>query len=133
MLELIGVLLVIVCILLAITVMVQNPKGGGLSSTFGGGNQVLGVQKTTNFLEKTTWAMAIALLVLVMGTHVVGNPQGNGDTLQIDSQVIQDAATPSAEQGLDINDAIETKTEAPAATTPVTTEGTESTKTEEAK
>ena len=125
MLELIGVLLIIVCILLVITVMVQNPKGGGLSSTFGGGNQVLGVQKTTNFLEKTTWAMAIALLVLVVGTHMVGNPQSEGDTIQIDNQVLQDAAAPSAEQGLDIDDAVETTT--PEATTPATTEGTETT------
>ena len=130
MLELIGVLLVIVCILLVITVMVQNPKGGGLSSTFGGGNQVLGVQKTTNFLEKTTWAMAIALLVLVMGTHLVGNPQGEGDNVQIDSQVLQDAAQPSAEQGLDINDATEIPTETAPATT---TEGTESTDAEGTK
>jgi len=124
MLELIGVLLIIVCLLLAITVMVQNPKGGGLSSTFGGGNQVLGVQKTTNFLEKTTWAMAIALLVLVMGTHIVGNPNGNGNGVQIDREVLQDAAAPAAGgEGLDVEDAVqETPTQE---ATPVSTEETE--------
>ena len=85
---LIGVLIVLVCVLLGITVMVQNPKGGGLSSTFGGGNQVLGVQKTTNFLEKMTWAMAVALFVLVVGSHLIGNPQGEGDKIEINQEIL---------------------------------------------
>ena len=50
--------------------MVQNPKGGGLSSSFGGGggSQSVGggVQSTTNFLDKSTWALSIALLALVL-------------------------------------------------------------------
>ena len=41
--------------------MVQNPKGGGLSSTFAGSNQILGVKKTNDFLEKATWTLAIAV------------------------------------------------------------------------
>jgi len=48
--------------------MVQNPKGGGLSSSFGGqGSQSLGgVQNTTNFLDKSTWTLAIALGALIL-------------------------------------------------------------------
>ncbi len=48
--------------------MVQNPKGGGLSSSFGGaGSQNLGgVQNTTNFLDKSTWTLAIALFALIL-------------------------------------------------------------------
>jgi len=48
--------------------MVQNPKGGGLSSSFGGGgSQALGgVQNTTNFLDKSTWGLAIALFALIL-------------------------------------------------------------------
>ncbi len=48
--------------------MVQNPKGGGLSSSFGGGgSQSLGgVQNTTNFLDKSTWGLAIALFALIL-------------------------------------------------------------------
>ena len=48
--------------------MVQNPKGGGLSSSFGGGGsqQMGGVQKTTDFLDKSTWVLAILLLVLIL-------------------------------------------------------------------
>ena len=46
--------------------MVQNPKGGGLSSTLGGSTQIGGVQKTTDFLDKSTWALGITLIVLIL-------------------------------------------------------------------
>ena len=47
-------LIIVVCFLLVLVVMVQNPKGGGLSSSFGGGTQqVGGVQKTSDFLDRS--------------------------------------------------------------------------------
>ncbi|GHS89572.1 preprotein translocase subunit SecG [Bacteroidia bacterium] len=49
--------------MLGVAVLVQNPKGGGLSQTFGGGNQIMGARRTTDFLEKATWTLAIALCV----------------------------------------------------------------------
>jgi preprotein translocase subunit SecG len=61
---LISVLILITCILLILVVLVQNSKGGGLASNFAGSNQYMGVRKTADFLEKTTWSLAIALLVL---------------------------------------------------------------------
>ncbi|MEO6884445.1 MAG: preprotein translocase subunit SecG [Bacteroidia bacterium] len=61
---LIEVLISIVSIVLILVVLVQNSKGGGLSSSFASSNQVMGVRKTTDFLEKATWALAIGLLVL---------------------------------------------------------------------
>ena len=55
--------MIIVCaVLLILIVLVQNSKGGGLASGFGQGNQVMGVKKTADFLEKATWTLAIALL-----------------------------------------------------------------------
>ncbi len=63
------ILIIIVAILLILIVMVQNPKGGGLSSSFGGqGTQGFGggVQSTTNFLDRSTWTLAIALLALIL-------------------------------------------------------------------
>ena len=62
------VLIVIVALLLILIIMVQNPKGGGLASSFGGqGSQSLGgVQNTTNFLDKSTWTLAIALCALIL-------------------------------------------------------------------
>ncbi len=53
----------IVCFLLILAVMVQNPKGGGLSSSFGGSQQLGGVQKTTDFLDKSTWTLGGILIV----------------------------------------------------------------------
>ncbi|MCF8296521.1 MAG: preprotein translocase subunit SecG [Saprospiraceae bacterium] len=61
---LISVLILITCILLILVVLVQNSKGGGLASNFSSSNQIMGVRKTTDFLEKTTWTLVIALLVL---------------------------------------------------------------------
>jgi preprotein translocase subunit SecG len=57
-------LIFIAAILLILIVLVQNSKGGGLASNFASSNQVLGVRKTTDFLEKATWSLAIGLVVL---------------------------------------------------------------------
>ena len=61
-----AILMIITSVLLVLVVLVQNPKGGGLSSSFGGGagNQIMGAKKTTDFLEKATWTLAIALISL---------------------------------------------------------------------
>ena len=57
------ILAVITAILLAIVVLIQESKGGGLASNVSGANSVLGVRKTTDFIEKSTWTLA-ALLVI---------------------------------------------------------------------
>ena len=63
------ILIIIACVLLIIVVLVQNPKGGGLGQSFGGlSNQFLGVQRTTDFLEKSTWVLVGAIAVLSMST-----------------------------------------------------------------
>ena len=63
-----AILIIITSVLLVLVDLIQNPKGGGLSSTFGGGssNQIMGAKKTTDFLEKTTWTLAIVLISLTM-------------------------------------------------------------------
>lgn len=68
-------LIVVVAFLLIVVIMVQNPKGGGLSSSFGsGGTQQLGgVKKTTDFLDKSTWTLATILLVLILISNVAIN------------------------------------------------------------
>ena len=57
------VLIIIASFLIILTVLAQNPKSG-MAANFGASNQVMGVRETTNFLEKFTWAMAIAIVVL---------------------------------------------------------------------
>lgn len=61
---LISVLIIIASILLILIVLVQNDKGGGLASNFSSSNQIMGVRKTTDFLEKATWILAVSLVVL---------------------------------------------------------------------
>ncbi len=85
------ILIVIVAFLLVVVVMVQNPKGGGLSSTFGGGGsqQLGGVKKTTDFLDKSTWALATLLLILILLSNVAID-KGSVNT---DSRVLDDNTT----------------------------------------
>ncbi len=64
MYTLIAVLIIIVCILLTLIVLVQNSKGGGLAANFSAANQIMGARKSADFLEKATWTLASALLVL---------------------------------------------------------------------
>ncbi|MBC8883378.1 preprotein translocase subunit SecG [Flavobacterium piscinae] len=76
------VLITIVCFLLIVVIMVQNPKGGGLSSTFGNSQQIGGVQKTTDFLDKSTWTLGIILIALIMFSSLAFND--NNESIKID-------------------------------------------------
>ncbi|MDH6533989.1 preprotein translocase subunit SecG [Parabacteroides sp. 52] len=60
----IAILILIAAILLILIVMIQNSKGGGLASGFSSSNQIMGVRKTTDFLEKATWGLAGTVIVL---------------------------------------------------------------------
>lgn len=97
---LLSVLILITCILLVLIVLVQNAKGGGLASNFSSSNQVMGVRKTTDFLEKTTWTLAIVLLVLTLTTNFV-IPRGEVAQAPQESEVrdlIPATEAPPAEQ-----------------------------------
>jgi preprotein translocase subunit SecG len=59
-----SIIIVISSILLVGVVFIQNPKGGGLSSDFGAAQQIGGVQKTNDFIDKTTWGLAAVVAVL---------------------------------------------------------------------
>jgi preprotein translocase subunit SecG len=88
MLILLLVLILIACAVLIMIVLAQNPKGGGLSSAFGGGmaSNVMGVKQTTNFLEKTTWIVAVGIMVLVIFTNFF-LPQRGGTGQQDQSRL----------------------------------------------
>lgn len=66
MLSGITILTALVCIMLMGTVLIQNPKGGEVDKTFGGraSHQIFGAAKSTMFIEKLTWKLAMALFVL---------------------------------------------------------------------
>ncbi|QCR22144.1 preprotein translocase subunit SecG [Pontibacter sp. SGAir0037] len=71
-------IIVFICVLLILVVLAQNPKGGGLSSQFGGStSQLMGVKRTGDLLEKLTWGFAVALVVLTLGTHMMLDSAGD--------------------------------------------------------
>ncbi len=86
MTTLITVLIILVCIILILVILIQKSKGGGLSATFAGSNQMLGVRKTTDFLEKATWSLAITLcaLSLISSLFMHGNQE------EVQSSELQD-------------------------------------------
>ena len=91
-----AILIILTSVLLVLVILVQNPKGGGLSSTFGGGgNQIMGAKKTTDFLEKATWTLAIALISLsLLSSFAI--PRNTGEieqTIKAQDQ-IDDAVIP---------------------------------------
>lgn len=82
--------------------MVQNPKGGGLDSSFGGGgSQLGGVQNTNKFLDRTTWTLAISLFALILLSNVVITRTGtvesqlNTDDIELPSAKTDDTGTTS--------------------------------------
>ncbi len=65
----ITILVIIVCVLLGATVLIQNPKGGGLNASMSGvGQQLLGARRSTDVIEKLTWGFAFALILFCLST-----------------------------------------------------------------
>ncbi|MNK01376.1 preprotein translocase subunit SecG [compost metagenome] len=82
------VLITIVSFLLVVVIMVQNPKGGGLSSSLGGTQMMGGVQKTTDFLDKSTWTLASILIVLILASSLSFSSNFSGDNQLIDESAV---------------------------------------------
>lgn len=91
---LVSILILIVCILLALIVLVQNPKGGGLAAGFSGASQIGGVQRTADFLEKATWTLAIALVVLSLVSTGLTGQSSAFDPLDSTEPVLDEQVTP---------------------------------------
>ncbi len=97
---------ILLCILLVLMILIQNPKGGGLSSGFSSSNNIIGVQRTGDFLEKGTWGLAIAIMVISILVNVTG-PNHSGPAKQ-DSKIqqqIDKTAAPSALPNMPQNNA----------------------------
>lgn len=101
----VSVLVIIACFLQVLIVLVQNSKGGGLAANFTSAGQTMGIRKTADFLEKSTWTLAGAILILcVVATATIprgGEQQRSRIQTQIDNTVDPNAiptlptATPS--------------------------------------
>ena len=66
------ILIILICVVLSFFVLIQNPKGGGMSGTFGGfGNQVMGAKQSSDAVEKGTWYAMAALAGIVLLSFVL--------------------------------------------------------------
>ena len=93
----ISIIIIILAVLLALVVLAQNPKGGGLATGFTGASQIGGVQRTADFMEKATWTLAGALMVLCLVSASLQHTTVAGDNLdapiQVDEKANPNAAT----------------------------------------
>ena len=95
-------LILIASVLIILAVLVQNPKSG-MAANFGASNQVMGVRETTNFLEKFTWTMAIAIVVLSLvatlamdkGLVAESNSEISKDAKALQEQMLNTEAVPA--------------------------------------
>jgi preprotein translocase subunit SecG len=94
----ISILIVIVSLFIVLIVVIQNSKGGGLAAGFASSNQVMGVRKTTDFLEKATWWLAGSLVVLcIVATIFLPHAVSSDDSLLKDD-IIETVPTQDANQ-----------------------------------
>ena len=96
MYTLLTIVIVTVCVFLTLIVLVQNSKGGGLAANFSASNQIMGVRKTADFLEKATWTLAgsLVLLCLLAAFILPSTADGNSSRSILDSQ-IENAVDPT--------------------------------------
>lgn len=119
----ISILILIAAILLILIVLIQNSKGGGLASGFSSSNQIMGVRKTTDFLEKATWTLAGAVIVLsiIITAFIPRHESANQSEIkqQVEEAVAVDPNTVAPNFGT------ANQSEAPATETAPATENTE--------
>jgi preprotein translocase subunit SecG len=110
-----SIIIVLAAIALVFIVLIQNSKGGGLASGFASSNQVMGVRKTTDFLEKATWALAGGVLVL----SIITSAFVESETQQIQQESVMKEQIENAVQ-VNPNAVAPFGSQAPEATAPAT-------------
>jgi preprotein translocase subunit SecG len=109
------ILIVIAAILMVGIVLIQESKGGGLASNFASYNQIGGVRKTTDFIEKATWGLAAFMVIISVFCAYVA-PKAESDTNLIDQVEASPITSPSNANGLPATATPDVATEvAPAA------------------
>lgn len=92
-----SILIVIACLLLIGAVLIQKSKGGGLASDYSAGNQYMGYRKTTDFIEKATWSLAVFICVLsIVSAFAVKTPITSSMRPATPAETTAPAAAPSS-------------------------------------
>ena len=109
------ILMLIASVLMCFIVLIQNSIGGGLASGFSSSNQIMGVRKTTDFLEKATWTQAAVMVVFsIVSAYTIPSSTGKGGDVILEQAQQEEKTNPN-------NMPVGTEapqSEAPAATTP---------------
>ncbi len=90
------ILAVVVAILLTFVVLIQESKGGGLASNFAASNQIMGVRKTTDVVEKATWTLAGLLVVFSVATIFFAPRPSDKTSVVTSAQTEAPASAPAA-------------------------------------
>ena len=98
------ILIVIASILMCFIVLIQNSKGGGLASGFASSNQIMGVKKTTDFIEKATWSLAAFMVVIsIVATYAIPQTVVNDESLlqqnAVENSVVNPNTVPDFSEG----------------------------------
>lgn len=88
------VLIVLVSLLMVFIVLIQESKGGGLASNFSSSNSIMGVRKTTDVVEKLTWGLAVAMVVISVACAYVA-PQAVGESSVMEGATQEQTALPA--------------------------------------
>jgi preprotein translocase subunit SecG len=79
-------LIIFIAVLLVFVVLLQRSKGGGIAGNFAIGNQLIGVKKTTDLLERVTWGLALSLLLLAATTKIFLPTQGSDEIKSVNEE-----------------------------------------------
>ncbi len=90
-----SIIIILVCILLTLVVLIQNPKGGGIAANFAAPNQIMGVKRSSDVIEKATWILAVVLIVFSLASNFVrptADTEGDAPESRIKDQIENTAA-----------------------------------------
>lgn len=122
MYTLLVILVIIASIFMCLIVLIQESKGGGLASGFASGNQMMGVRKTTDVIEKLTWSLAAAMVVFsVISVYFIPSAAGTSSVME-GVATEQQLTAPTNLPGIPAADAADAA-DAPAAEAPAAEAG----------
>jgi preprotein translocase subunit SecG len=90
-----SIIIILVCILLTLVVLIQNPKGGGIAANFAAPSQIMGVKRSSDVVEKATWILAVVLIVFSLASNFVrpsADTEGDTPESRIKDQIENTAA-----------------------------------------
>ncbi len=100
MIQFLTILIVIAAVILTFVVLIQNSKGGGLAAGFASANQVFGVKKTTDRIEKLTWILIAIIIVLsIFSARMISSGHNRDSISAVDTKQVEQQGATQNQQG----------------------------------